>query len=610
MPDKKHWGSLPFLQALRPEPDEVVDGAVIATYSVDLVVVAATLLALSGLDDDRGSGSKVDFANSFERLKDKFRVLCQRGRGLVPVHTAMVLKMMDRFVREVGADEQKLAWHPKAVLARYRRENGNPSWRVWLGSRNLTKSLAWELGMLIVSDDHGQPIPGVSALGEILARRAELDCWSASEIKGELDSLRWRTPQGIRIDEIRLWDMRQVRALPDAPEALRRLVIIGPYLDGSVVNKLGHWGEAKTERLVVSTIPELKKLSSQTGTPLAHFSDGLRYLDSPDAEEDSDIGESAASSEEELESRGLHAKLIYAEHKRGRTLWMGSANITERAWSGPNAEVIARASIDDEVARGLDAFLEYETRELPLGELTKLADLLDPDQEKLDEIRTRLAASWNLRQAIKDGEAWLCGDYDPHDLDPELRVEAGRFGERLGEWPAGQCHIASPLVEPDLVTEIVVISLHLHDKHCRWSQIVPIAGFDRDRRDRALMVQYLDARTFLSWVRSLLDDSFSGAGGGDWDSPRTSQRTEAEGGADVELWAPSLEQALKTWIRNPGQLRHADSVIANYLLSVRERNYANLTSEEINVLNALDQTWRVIRRELIPGPRARASEAK
>jgi len=78
----KHWRSFPFLQALRPEPGEVVDSAVLTTYSADLVVVAASLLALAGLDDDRGSGSKVDFANAFDRLNGQFRVLCQRGRVL------------------------------------------------------------------------------------------------------------------------------------------------------------------------------------------------------------------------------------------------------------------------------------------------------------------------------------------------------------------------------------------------------------------------------------------------------------------------------------------------------------------------------------------------
>ena len=82
MTESRHWRSFPFLQALRPEPGEVVDAAVLATYSADLVVVAASLLALAGLDDDRGSGSKVDFANAFERLNGR----CAGSRNLIHMH--------------------------------------------------------------------------------------------------------------------------------------------------------------------------------------------------------------------------------------------------------------------------------------------------------------------------------------------------------------------------------------------------------------------------------------------------------------------------------------------------------------------------------------------
>lgn len=57
MSDKK-WHSIPYLDALRPEPGWHVEHALLASYSADLVALVAVLLALAGLDDDRGSGSK------------------------------------------------------------------------------------------------------------------------------------------------------------------------------------------------------------------------------------------------------------------------------------------------------------------------------------------------------------------------------------------------------------------------------------------------------------------------------------------------------------------------------------------------------------------------
>src|ERR1039458_4656821 len=124
MTETKHWRSFPFLQALRPEPGEVVEAALLTTYSADLVVVAASLLALAGLDDDRGSGSKVDFANAFERLNGRFRVLCQCGRVLEPIRNTLVLNLMDRFVREVRTAEST-SWHQKAADRKSTRLNSS-----------------------------------------------------------------------------------------------------------------------------------------------------------------------------------------------------------------------------------------------------------------------------------------------------------------------------------------------------------------------------------------------------------------------------------------------------------------------------------------------------
>lgn len=68
------WKSNPFLDCLRPDVGWSVDQCVIATYSADLVAIVAAMLALAGLDDDRGSGSKVDFAIAHERLRRRAKI--------------------------------------------------------------------------------------------------------------------------------------------------------------------------------------------------------------------------------------------------------------------------------------------------------------------------------------------------------------------------------------------------------------------------------------------------------------------------------------------------------------------------------------------------------
>src|SRR5437016_2739214 len=78
------WSNVSYLDAIRPDPGWRTEHAFLASYSADLVALVAALLALAGLDDDRGSGSKVDFANTVDQLADKVRLISQAGRLMAP----------------------------------------------------------------------------------------------------------------------------------------------------------------------------------------------------------------------------------------------------------------------------------------------------------------------------------------------------------------------------------------------------------------------------------------------------------------------------------------------------------------------------------------------
>jgi hypothetical protein len=159
-----------------------------------------------------------------------------------------------------------------------------------------------------------------------------------------------------------------------------------------------------------------------------------------------------------------------------------------------------------------------------------------------------------------------------------------------------------PATVPAGVTELVVISLRLGEKECRWVQVALIAGFNAEDRDKTLIAQYLDVRTFLSWVRSLLEDSIAGDGGGDWNDSRK-RITKIRKGSDVGLWAPTLEQALKAWACDPEQLQRADRALARYFDTIRTAQEHTLSAEEVKAVSAVREVWPVIRRELVQGRR-------
>lgn len=88
------------------------------------------------------------------------------------------------------------------------------------------------------------------------------------------------------------YDGDSSRTLPTEPPKVQNLIVVSPFLNGTIVGALGTWGDAKTRRTHVSTRQELAKLSGQTSKPLIEFQE-LLFLDSPlpDEQTASDVAE-------------------------------------------------------------------------------------------------------------------------------------------------------------------------------------------------------------------------------------------------------------------------------------------------------------------------------
>src|SRR5262249_9348173 len=159
----------------------------------------------------------------------------------------------------VNLDERESSWHPKLALAKqYAEDNKATQWRLWIGSRNLTRDLSWDIGLALVGQPGGQGdvVSGISDLGYEVAQRGNLSGVSPAKVKAELRTVRWAVPHGTKVQSIRLLQGSTERDLPIAPTQLRKLIVVSPFLDGSIVKRLANWGDAKTHRLLVSTRAE------------------------------------------------------------------------------------------------------------------------------------------------------------------------------------------------------------------------------------------------------------------------------------------------------------------------------------------------------------------
>jgi len=516
------WNGASYLDALRPDLGWHVQHALLASYSADLVALVAAMLALAGLDDDRGSGSKVDFATSVERLAGKFRLVIQSGRLLAPRKAPKVLGLLDQFIRTVPFDESKQSWHPKIVLVKTRCDDGDDvEWRLWIGSRNLTRDMSWDVGLTLVGrvdDGGGKPIDGLIELARSLADRAELDGVTADSTAAELDGVRWQCPDGCDVGEVWLHDDGQDRSLPDCPDGVSRLLVISPFLDGTTVKHLSGWGGTTTTRTLLSSKIELLKLAAQAGKPLAGFQD-LLMMSSPDPDDVTSAMETTAqvndSEDEEPEPRGLHAKVIVAEHNGGATMWVGSANATGRGWSGPNAEVIAKAEISPDVLSGIWEFVNTSASTVRPDELVDPPDE-DPQQERLEQARSEVAAGWSVTQAIVDRVPVLTAAVDPNPVYVDIRLHVSALSGNWVDWPRGETQVRLPTQDLSEVTELVVCRLSLGDLQTVWLQratMDPPPGLERDQR---ALARYLDPKTFFESLRSLMTGTSPGDGGGSW----------------------------------------------------------------------------------------------
>src|SRR3546814_4549874 len=114
--------------------------------------------------------------------------------------------------------------------------------------------------------------------------------------------------------------------------------------------------------------------SQRTATPFP-YTTLFRFIADPEpADSAAALGEQDDAADEEQQiGRGLHAKLLFWRTGRSRTLWLGSANATRRAWSGRNAEATLELRITEGVEVGLKALVRSEEHTSELQSLMRIS---------------------------------------------------------------------------------------------------------------------------------------------------------------------------------------------------------------------------------------------
>jgi hypothetical protein len=101
------------------------------------------------------------------------------------------------------------------------------------------------------------------------------------------------------------------------------------------------------------------------------------------------------------------------------------------------------------------------------------------------------------------------------------------------------------------------------------------------------------------WIRSLLTGDACGDGGGNWDDDADSPQRRKEPKVGPTWWAPTIEEVLRAWSRDPSSLVLIDKKVRQYLKLYEEQKDIELTPEERIVVADFHSTWHILRRSLV-----------
>lgn len=581
-------------EALRPSSDQTLDRAAFATYSLDLVAIAALVLSLSPAGEQELEAGPLSLVDALAAVASRLDIVYQKDR-LNPTSSHYgVLHMLDTRIHAVQPP-RGASFHPKLALARYLGPGKTVIWKLWLGSRNLTGGQDREAGLLLVggtATKSGRRIPEIAAMASDLL---ELVPWIA-ELRGELASVRWRAPQGVQMRGLQWRRAGESKPFSATLRGVQRTTAISPFVDD-----LGCriFDDCSTN-VLLTTSSAAVGLEARSDVAVALCRSPTFDLampadppEAPPAIDDVSLPEPA----------GLHAKLILRQKGGTNRLWLGSANLTGRGMQGRNAEVMAELEVPTDYAKALVQFAEDA---VPFD-----SDKVEPDPE--------LAARQTAERALDLALTVITGadlelSHSPEGLKLESRTRLDEFLEEhhletwlltrpdaVAAWHGGT---RSVLLVPGgvplrLETVLVCFRAERRQRDCpprAWAQAVSFPDHDADARDRAATAAYIGLAGASAWVRAQLQD-IATAEQTTWTGARRWGGSQFAVASDELPLA--LEEVLSAWARDPGEFEAKVPRLEETLTALSEE-LRQVTEEErdeeaINRWAEIQTFWETIR---------------
>lgn len=591
-------GGLSIFDFVRPPLGFRTVSTLATTYSTDLVSCLALLVALDGVASEKPKYDRISGLRAMQRLKGRVAIVAQQNRveyleGERFETSPKLLALFDAIFRLVPFNGREQAFHPKVIVARQRANDGQERYVLTVGSRNLTGSQAWDMGLGLVGTIRSTLptahcrlptlpsfVSGVCALVDDKAFAARL---------GSLQDVAWELPAGIDRASFafhpatrRTFEETELAKLPSSG----RVLLVSPFLTKSLLSTaLEHFEKA----------PELHLLSSQSDLDQV-FAGSLRKSDEnkpgnltlasmTSATDDPALERSNAEGGDELAQtpRGLHAKVFCTETNGKTHALVGSANLTSHAWLEKNWEAFLYVRGSQELADDLWAWAKSHGTDYTAPDAAER-----PEDDVIDVVRNELATRiFTLLDRPDQASLLTCTGLTTILRKHKCVLRINRFttpGHKV-VWPAESQSIELPECEPAERTTFLAVEVQAGSGSASWIQNASVSPPIAEERDDEAFVDLLGIQGFLSYLRTLANDT----GTDDSEDPddETDHMRSKRSGPRTSMQELRLEELLHLLNRGEAELNEFTDAVERYRELFEKRAASEADTQSLRRLLSL-----------------------
>jgi hypothetical protein len=377
-----------LLDQLRPPVGYRLDGAVAATFTLDLAAALVPPLAFAAFEL-RSTPDPVAVLEAVRSCADRVDVFCQAGQITVPAQASDLMAFLEPMIHKVDRPRPGHLFHPKLWLLRYTSNDDTPQHRLLCLTRNLTRDHSWDTVVRLDGTATGGPKAANRPLAELIRSLPGRTVTPLpndrhqriSALADEVRRIVWEHPDDVNEINFHVFGVRRIR--PTADFSGYRHLVVAPFLNDHGLNTVA---PDSPDATVVSRVDDLNRLSPAAAARITSYVvSAIAGLDEPTDADDTNQQILA----------GLHAKLYIIERNRRAHVFIGSANATDAAFGG-NVELLVEL-VGGATKLGVDTFLAPDAPFRTLLEEYDTAGGADPDptdeaQRALDDLVRDLAA--------------------------------------------------------------------------------------------------------------------------------------------------------------------------------------------------------------------------